>query len=437
MHLVSLNLPDLLISLWRGEIECEATDSKDDWAWHVLVGETWKELGRIIAAIAPYLPGSFDRPPCNPAEKMSSGYKAWEFLLLVFGLFPALLEGILPMIFWKNFCLLVFGIRLLHQRKITKVELLAAHKVLVTFSEDFEVLYYQRRADRLHFCRPSIHQTPHLAPESTRCGPLGLSSQWPMERTIRNLGQEVKQPSNPYANLSQRGLLRGQVNALKGMMPGIEPEPSTIPRGAIELDDEYILLRAKDTCARDVRPSEAECIRQYVRAEGGECEDTYVPQVTRWARLRLPNGQTARSAWKEKIKPLSRVRMARNVKIQSGGTWEIAEVQFYFRLRLHEDDTVRSLALVSIYDPPNAARLAASHGVVWSSVYCGDASLRVVGAKSIRTVVAMIPYNILQHAAALEHARGSLPDHEYFLMEKPGLDIIFMGGVGEDIVDEE
>jgi hypothetical protein len=36
--------------------------------------------------------------------------------------------------------------------------------------------------------------------------------------------------------------------------------------------------------------------------------------VRRWARLRLPNGQVARSMWKESLKPLTKIRIARNVK---------------------------------------------------------------------------------------------------------------------------
>ena len=35
-----------------------------------------------------YLPGSFDCPPHNPAEKISSGYKVWKFLLYLYGLGP-------------------------------------------------------------------------------------------------------------------------------------------------------------------------------------------------------------------------------------------------------------------------------------------------------------------------------------------------------------
>jgi len=89
MHLVALNIPDLLISLWRGQMECDRNDNKETWDWVVLIGETWKEHGQRVADATPYLPGSFDRPPRNPAEKISSGYKAWEFLTYLYGLGPA------------------------------------------------------------------------------------------------------------------------------------------------------------------------------------------------------------------------------------------------------------------------------------------------------------------------------------------------------------
>ena len=46
-----------------------------------------------------------------------------------------------------------------------------------------------------------------------------------MECTTGNLGQEIQQPSNPYVNLSQCGLLQCQVNALKVMVPDLNPPP--------------------------------------------------------------------------------------------------------------------------------------------------------------------------------------------------------------------
>ena len=71
-----------------------------------------------------------------------------------------------------------------------------------------------------------------------------------MEQTIGNLGQEIRQPSNPFANLSQRALQRCQVNALKAMIPDLEKSAPTVPQGGKDLSGGYILLRAKDRASR-------------------------------------------------------------------------------------------------------------------------------------------------------------------------------------------
>jgi hypothetical protein len=85
-----MNWIDLILALLRGTIQYEKPDSKDSWPWVTLVGDVWKKHGQAVADTTPYLPGSFDKPPRNPAEKISSGYKAWEFLLYIVGLGPAL-----------------------------------------------------------------------------------------------------------------------------------------------------------------------------------------------------------------------------------------------------------------------------------------------------------------------------------------------------------
>ncbi|KAJ7676130.1 hypothetical protein B0H17DRAFT_1140107 [Mycena rosella] len=163
MHWGSLNWTELVLALFRGTLQCEKPDSKDNWAWAVLKDEIWKAHGEAVAAATPYLPGSFDRLPHNPAEKNSSSYKAWEYLLYIV------------------ICI----------------------------------------------------------------GPAALYSQWTMERPIGNLGQEIKLHSNPYVNLSERGLWRSQVNALKAMLPDLNPETKKLPRGSIDLGDRYVLLRAR------------------------------------------------------------------------------------------------------------------------------------------------------------------------------------------------
>jgi hypothetical protein len=139
----------------------------------------------------------------------------------------------------------VAGIRLLYQRVIMRAQLLGAHKLLVSFVEEYEELYYQRKVERIHFCRQSVHALLHMAPEVVRVGPGGYYTQWTMERTIGNLGEEIKQPSNPYANLSQRGIRRSQVNALKAMILDLEPHLDGLPRNSNNIGDGYIFFESK------------------------------------------------------------------------------------------------------------------------------------------------------------------------------------------------
>ncbi|OBZ75159.1 hypothetical protein A0H81_04486 [Grifola frondosa] len=76
MHLILLNLPDLFLGLWHGTLYYEKTDNKHTWNWTILIGKTWQAHGKLVVDATHYLPGSFDWPPRNPAEKIFSGYKA-------------------------------------------------------------------------------------------------------------------------------------------------------------------------------------------------------------------------------------------------------------------------------------------------------------------------------------------------------------------------
>jgi hypothetical protein len=77
-----------MFSLWQGTIPCGKTDSKENWLWFVLKDDVWKDHEKLVADTTPYIPGSFDHTLWNPAEKINSGYKVWEFLLYFYGLHP-------------------------------------------------------------------------------------------------------------------------------------------------------------------------------------------------------------------------------------------------------------------------------------------------------------------------------------------------------------
>ena len=121
MHLSVLNLSNLMISLWQGTIDCTQLDDKETWDCAVFQeGDASKLHGKAVADCLHYLPSSFDCPPHNIAEKLTSGYKAWEFLQYLYGLGPGLLLGVLPDKDYTNYCKLVFRMHLMNQHKITQ-----------------------------------------------------------------------------------------------------------------------------------------------------------------------------------------------------------------------------------------------------------------------------------------------------------------------------
>ncbi|KAJ6479848.1 hypothetical protein C8R45DRAFT_906210 [Mycena sanguinolenta] len=410
MHF-GMNWTGLVLELLRATISCEKPDSKDSWDWAVLVGELWKKHGKAVADATPYLPGSFGRPPRNPAEKISSGYKAWEFLLYVVGLLPALLIGVLPHDHWRHLCKGVAVFRCFNQYKIYAEAVVHAHKLAIEYIAEFETLYFQGMPERIHFIRQSVHKFSHLGPEVIRLGPGSLYGQWTMEQTIGNLGREIRSHSQPYANLSQRGLRRSQVNAMYSMYPELDPgKDKPLPRGSIDLGDGVVLLRARDEYRQRLGGEAGRVIRHFMERVQGPTPGTLT--VVRWSRLRLPNGQIARSAWKECKRPLNKVRMARNVKIREGedGKDMIGEVQFYFRAKF-DDGTDHAFALVELYSAPCPNLLDLSYGTVWSSYLEPGQHLCVVWVKSILSVVAMVPHELEEEL-------------RYFLVEKPGLDLV-------------
>ncbi|KAG0692548.1 hypothetical protein DFH29DRAFT_817451 [Suillus ampliporus] len=380
MHLISLNIPDLLIPLWRGTFECDADDDKSTWTWAVLTGNVWKDFGKAVTATTPHLPGFFDHPPRNPAEKINSGYKAWEFTLLLYGIGPLVLHNVLPLPYWQHFCKLVRAVRIISQHNITREELQVAARLFVEFIEEFEQLYYQRRLERIHFIRQSIHALGHYANEVATKGPLICASQWTMERTIGNLVSEICQPSNPYANLAQCAIRRAQHNALMIMIPTLDPDYNKplYPRWSKDLGSGYVLLKLQERCLpRYILPafSRTRLLRS-----------TYV-------LLSVSLGSPSTSQWTNMSVSLFTQRNSSKCSTCSKcKVLYFAEVLFFFEIRTHPDvHALEPLALVTIYSPPDCALLQDLSDTFYTCAHRGEAGLRVVRVPSIQSVVAIGP----------------------------------------------
>jgi hypothetical protein len=202
----------------------------------------------------------------------------------------------------------------MNQHKITRQNVCEAHLALSSFAQEFEMIYCQCLATRIHFIRPCLHSLVHLPCEVIHLGPPVCSSQWTLEWTIGNLGEEIKQHSNPFANLSQRGIRRAQVNALKAMIPLLDTgtlDKGWLPCGSKDLGNGFILLCARESDLHPLHDCEVDTLHNYL----GIVSLGLRTLVQCWAKLRIPTGQNCYSAWKEKQKPLERQQTAWNVKV--------------------------------------------------------------------------------------------------------------------------
>jgi hypothetical protein len=300
MHIFSANLVLLVNDLWCGTITCADTDDKASWPWYVLHGQVWEEHGARVEACHSRLPSSHDIAPRNPAEKLHSAYKAKEHQTHTYVLCPGLLLGVLPLVYWVHFMKLVAAVRVLHLPVIKRAELLRAHRLLLEFCVEFEVLYVQFRVDRLHFVRPCMHTLVHMAPETFRVGPLRNVSQWTMERTIGVLTQEIRQDSNAFMNLSYQALRMSQMNALKILLPELDVDQrreDAVAAMGQHCGDGFVLLPEYERTAHAVCAEETRAIEAFVCEQAGTQWTS--KKVRRWGRARLPNQQIVRSLWKE------------------------------------------------------------------------------------------------------------------------------------------
>ena len=93
-----------------------------------------------------------------------------------------------------------------------------------------------------------------------------------------------------------------------------------------------------------------------------------------------------------------------------------------------EDEQI-ALALISLYTRPDPTLIALSVNTLWSCEYEGDATLKFINVKTIQAVVSMIP-----HKPVID---GQQVGEQFFLVEKPGLDVAVMSGVQEEMPEDE
>jgi hypothetical protein len=110
---------------------------------------------------------------------------------------------------------------------------------------------------------------------------------------------------------------------------------------------------------------------------------------------------------------------------------EMRIAEAYFYIHVHHEGREMALALVSLYSKPDPTILRHSLNTLWSCKYQGDSdsALKFIDAKTIQSVVSMVPHNPV--------IPGQETEERFFLVEKPGLDVAIIAGIEEDFPGDE
>ncbi|KAH8996455.1 hypothetical protein EDB86DRAFT_2803935 [Lactarius hatsudake] len=333
--------------------------------------------------------------------------------------------------------------RILQRPHILYQDLLQGHNLLMDFVCEFEELYYQRKESRIHFVRQSIHLLTHIAPETFRLGPLACYAQWTLETAIGNLGREIRQDRDMFANLTQRAVLRAQINSLQARFPEIQFEVgedtvTSLSNGAREFKGYigYAFLPRCEDFPSALEDDEREALKVYWHAQNWPNADTWPHAVCRWGKLQLPNGQKARSVWQE-ANVLTKPRRSSCVEVNYNEDLRIANVLYYFYTRFGDDR--HPLAMVNLFSKPDADILSESSGAVH---LCDQITERggvaVVPITAIHSVVAMVPeMRVEASGQIILTGKFSLMRHAYLEVARFASDTVSEEDEGDEDQDED
>lgn len=145
-----------------------------------------------------------------------------------------------------------------------------------------------------------------------------------MEQTIGNLGEEICQPSNLYANLSQCSITRAQVNALRVACPDLGSPMELLEENMLSIDLNlgrgFILLHTTDRNTKPlnkiVKKARSTILQAFWKNAHLPTSKKDFPPIKQWARLQLPNKQIVWYRWKESLIAWEKTQYQKNVKVR-------------------------------------------------------------------------------------------------------------------------
>lgn len=113
--------------------------------------------------------------------------------------------------------------------------------------------------------------------------------------------------------------------------------------------------------------------------------------------------------------------MIKSLQISLDGTIQFAEVQYFFQLDIPGQR--KTVAMVSVYSPPDNHLLQLSLQTLRACKYTGDLSLVVVDTTTILSVISMPPLPLTTTENKSPQLREKYQDF-YYVAEKPFLETV-------------
>ncbi|KAL7295964.1 hypothetical protein TKK_0003487 [Trichogramma kaykai] len=153
MHAVLSGVVTMMTNLWF--------ETKNNEKPYYINNTGKKRLDNLIQNITP--PDYIAR--CPRTMKFKNYFKASEMRDFLLCYYPALLDNILPKVYYQNFLLLSYGMRILLQTKIPVVQIQLVKFLFDLFSREFQSLY------KIENCSFNVHQLSHLVDCVVQWGP--------------------------------------------------------------------------------------------------------------------------------------------------------------------------------------------------------------------------------------------------------------------------
>ncbi|XP_077564679.1 uncharacterized protein LOC144180166 [Haemaphysalis longicornis] len=161
-HCACLGVMRQLLKLWL-----KSKYHKCDW----YIGTRTEELNSLLLAITP--PTEITRTPRKFEDMLYWKASEMRALLLFYGY--VVLKPVLPLVYFKHFTLVSYGVYLLLKAEITQQDIREARALLEKFVVQMGVLYTARNVSY------NVHQLLHLADSVETWGPLWATSCFPFE----------------------------------------------------------------------------------------------------------------------------------------------------------------------------------------------------------------------------------------------------------------